>query len=87
MGAKKVKKLVIKKETISNLSKFEQGMVWGGYDEPGSNGPIKTCNSGCPSWCQNDSCFDCPPTKEILGCDFTCHEMCCDSCNKSLCCK
>ena len=35
MGNKKRKKLELKKETISNLSKFEQGLIIGGY-EPAS---------------------------------------------------
>jgi hypothetical protein len=32
MEQKKIKKLALKKETISNLSKFEQGGIIGGYD-------------------------------------------------------
>ena len=42
MKKKKIKKLSLKKETISNLSKFEQGGIIGGYD-PGSNGNWFLC--------------------------------------------
>jgi len=55
MKQKKSKKLLLKKETISNLSKFDQGMVIGGYDAGGgtfSYAPICTCSgpTGCFSW-------------------------------------
>jgi len=34
MDKKKISKLLIQKETISNLSKNAQGLIWGGYGEP-----------------------------------------------------
>jgi len=41
MEKKKIKKLALKKETISNLSKFEQGGIIGGY--AASNGLMFFC--------------------------------------------
>jgi len=75
MEKKHLKKWVIEKETIANLSKFQQGMVWGGYDEESFGGG--TCGSKCETWCAQDKCFDnktnfvCPPnTKDDGGtCD------------------
>ena len=75
MEKKNLKKWVIEKETISNLSKFQQGIVWGGYDCGSFNG---TCGSQCDTWCPT-RCGECTH----FMCSGTCHEECCGT----TCCK
>ena len=60
MEPKKLKKLVLKKETISNLSNFQQNMIIGGYGER-SWDPINWCPSDRMSMCHTDLCVTCPP--------------------------
>ena len=54
MEPKKIKKLVLKKETISNLSKFEQGMIIGG-DSYFCSGLVQCPSRGCVTG--NNTCL------------------------------
>lgn len=73
MKTKKIKKLVLNKETISNLSNFEQNMLIGGYDA----GSME-CATKFDTWCQKDSCFTCVTyPKPSCGCDGS--DDCCGS--------
>jgi len=69
MESKKIKKLLLNKKTISNLSKPEQRMVSGGYGDYGkvSWEPINWCPSRRNTMCNTDPCIGCPyPPTEIL---------------------
>jgi len=68
---KKLKKLTLKTETISNLSKFDQGMVIGGYDPgSGSYAPICTCVGDCFTWPDKGG-NPCYPTEPSDNCGYS----------------
>ena len=82
MEQKKIKKLLLKKETISNLSSFEQNRILGGYNAPSLIIMFKECaewhsvNEGAsfcnPSYCNDLSCAGGPNTCYQGGnCDST----------------
>jgi len=70
MEKNELKKFTIQKETISNLSKNAQGLIWGGYYLPGSIAPI-ICYLSVDNWTK------CPDAPDI--CSGTCDLIDCDS--------
>jgi len=69
MEQKKIKKLTLKKETISNLSMLDQGMIIGGYDDLDS---IRVCptNDGV----QLFTCANCYSLPQV-GCTDSTYDM------------
>ena len=71
-----LKKWVIEKETISNLSKFQQGMVLGGYGDEASWEPCWSVDNWTK--CKHANCYtenfdsSCNHWTEVVGHD-TCN--------------
>ena len=57
MEPKKIKKLVIKKETISALTDYSQSKLKGGA-ESGYSGCLNYTKDGCPKLSWEDSCWN-----------------------------
>ncbi len=80
MEKRKLKKLMLKKETISNLSKFEQGVIMGGEVSK----YYIDCVVSLFAWtlCDTEGCNSCtcPPPKDTRL-DTDCYSM--DTCPES----